>query len=128
MIESKMYDKLQKQLKPYAIKLTRIENLFGCVPDIYFTSNQLKGWIELKNIRYIRKDNTIKVPFRPGQYPWIKNHLYFQKGIYLIVTINNKWFIKENNKIQEIYNLQNIELLDLHMLVHHMYAYLRMFI
>ena len=73
MLESKMYKNLKNKIIPLT-SLTRIENRSGGIPDIYFCNKYKSGWIELKEIKHIRKDRTFKIPFRIGQLSWIKWH------------------------------------------------------
>lgn len=111
MTETNMYKKLKKHLsgKPGPILLQRIESGgtgLG-IPDIYFVTFCKKGWIELKEIPYIPKGNkNIKIPFRPGQLAWIKNHLKYNEDVFLLCTvkgIKNSWYLFKGSHITKEY-------------------------
>ncbi len=106
MLENKMYKKLKQGIGS-KILLQRIENRTGIVPDIYFASTRNSGWIELKNIKIV-SGMIIKIPFRPGQYSWIKKHIRYNDNIHLIGTIDNTWFIKTGVYIKETYNINDL--------------------
>jgi len=111
MLETKMYEKLKKIIKDRTF-LQRIENRTGKVPDIYFANKYKNGWIELKNIKSVSRKGIVKIPFRPGQFAWIKKHLGFNSDIILICTIGKQWFIKFGHFIKEEYNISELELFN----------------
>jgi hypothetical protein len=114
MNESAMYEKLLSLLRGYPIMLQRIENRTGRVPDIYYACSQSSGWIELKEIEMPKRKSTkIKIPFRPGQFPWIKRHLKYSEQIILLCSTKecDSWFIFRGYGIKERYNHTDIELL-----------------
>jgi len=104
-----MYEKLKKIIKDRTF-LQRIENRTGKVPDIYFANKYRSGWIELKNIKSVPRNGIIKIPFRPGQFAWIKKHLGYNSDIFLICTIGKQWFVKYGPDIKEKYLIDSIYL------------------
>lgn len=121
MLESKMWEQLKKIF--YDCFLYRVENRVGKVPDIYFSIKGDNGWIELKNIITIKKDDIIDIQFRPGQYPWIKDHLRLgNQNIFLIGTIDfypqYKWFVKMGDDIKETYSTLDLKMLDIKQVRH----------
>lgn len=121
MLESKMWNKLKYVADCNHIFVRRLENRTGRFPDIYFSTEQMNGLIELKNIRYAKEkllnsnnstiytsttDYIVKIPFRLGQYAFIKEHLKYNKCIFLIGSVGDKaWFIMEGNEIREEYSV-----------------------
>ena len=115
MLENKMWEQVKKVF--WDCFLYRIENRTGKVPDIYFSIKDSNGWIELKNIVMVKKNGIIDIPFRPGQYPWIIDHLRYNKNIFLIGTIQfapeYKWFVKMGTDIKESYSTLNLKMLTI---------------
>lgn len=104
MLETKMYKQLKTALNDQGVFLERIENRTGRLPDVYFSSAHNNGLIELKQTA-ISRGGVVKIPFRPGQYSWIKNHILYNEQIYLIGTIGKEWFIKKGFCIDEKYTI-----------------------
>lgn len=75
--ESKFYDELKSPLSEYFLQ--RVENTVDLgTPDVFFARRAVipgwpQGWIELKVMTLpLRKTTRITIPFRPGQYGWLR--------------------------------------------------------
>jgi len=71
----------------------RVENEAGVdIPDVYFTTRDLSGWLELKVLgNWATKDTT---PFRvanwtPGQRNWMQGHRTFGGNSWLVVHVRS---------------------------------------
>jgi len=72
------------------------------IPDVFIRTTKASAWVELKHEHYEPR-LPYKVPFRTGQYGWLKHHytlggisvlgLWFPSGLHLYV----------NEHIQEVY-------------------------
>jgi hypothetical protein len=112
MKESKMYQRMKIIFNGFPIRLYRIENRTGRVPDIYYSFRKSNGFIELKNIDYYACKDKIKIPFRPGQYPWIKEQLKYNEYIFLIGTFKHSdskvWIFFKGKDIKEEYSKKSL--------------------
>lgn len=91
-------------MKGYPIKIQPIESHgTGRIPDLFFRTSFIDGWIELKCID--RLSDTITIPWRPGQYPWIRDYVKLGGLAFLFVgfmnfdkisiaVFRNKWILK----------------------------------
>lgn len=90
MNETTLYKKLSRRLrllKDYNIELTRIESggtRVG-IPDIYYSTENTNGWIELKQIHTMQTEKA-KIPWRAGQRAWIKRHIELNDNIWIAIT------------------------------------------
>lgn len=99
-----MFAVLQKRRKLVDhVRLQRMEcrTVIG-LPDVYFKTVYSEGWMELKQISSIGR--SIKIPFRPGQYKWIKYHVELRGHAILAVSCANIWYCFKNQWIKEIYS------------------------
>ncbi len=96
MLESLMLKNLKSKLKEFPCELTNIEtgSVSVGVPDWYLKTMWNSVWIEAKQIEYWPKkiSTTIKIKFRPGQWPWIQKHLRLQEQVLLMITHEDKWY------------------------------------
>jgi len=61
------------------------------IPDIFFRTKYTDGWIELKEIIWPKKyDTIIKIPFKPGQFSWIKQYSLLCGNMFLICSIRGE--------------------------------------
>lgn len=112
MKEKDIYAKMKTKCKKNKISLQRFEAY--SIPDIFYcTSMSRMGWIELKVIkRFPKKSDYVTVPFRPGQYAWIKNFLNYSDQVFLFLYIENSLFIFQGTDIRQTYSISNISLLS----------------
>jgi len=93
MKETEIYAKLRILFVRNKCLVQRIESgTTGLgIPDIFFRTNDSEGWIELKEIFWPSKETTsIKIPFRPGQYPWLKQYTSLNGKAFLICSLYGK--------------------------------------
>jgi hypothetical protein len=106
MKESQMYRQLRHKVNDH-VMLQRIETrLTVGVPDTFFKSMYSEGWIEFKEIKMKSKSiGDRKIPFRPGQYGWIKNYLSLNGNMILACTFKDEkeWFFFKGYGILEVY-------------------------
>lgn len=113
MKETAIYLKLRSLLIPHPINLQRIE--YQRVPDIYFKTEHKEGWIELKNLK--RLTGTIRIPFRPGQFPWIQKQVRLNGIVYLFCTMPDDFiYIFKNKNIKRSYTESEFNSLANHIL------------
>ena len=53
------------------------------IPDLYFSGEACKGWIELKCVKTAK--DACHVPFRPGQYSWLRR--FNKHGTFCVLLI-----------------------------------------
>ena len=99
MTEHHMYLKMKELLKEKPIRIQRIEQ--QCVPDLFFRHKHGGGWIEFKIVD--TRGFNIKIPFRPGQFFWIKDYVLLGEQIYLFCIDMNAvlWIIRNRDIAQE---------------------------
>lgn len=106
--ESKLYEKLVKLFEAYPIIFHRIENDAELgTPDLHYTTENNEGWVELKVIKSMpkKKETGIKIPFRPGQYSWLRNRYWLNKNTsnWLVIQVEDMFFAFKNKGIKETY-------------------------
>ena len=111
--ESKLFERLAYGMRSYFIDMHRIENSMELgTPDMHYTSMNNEGWAELKYIKELpkRNDTTIKIPFRPGQYAWLRDryNLNHQTYNWLILQIDDMLFMFLNESIKEEYTRKQL--------------------
>jgi hypothetical protein len=111
--ESNLYARLSRALVACPIELKRVENSMDTgTPDVFYTSKNNEGWIELKYIKKfpVRLNTTIKVPFRAGQYAWVKRRLRLNNKTtnVLVIQIENTLFVFKDHSIQEEYTRKEL--------------------
>ena len=55
------------------------------IPDKYFSSFSMQGWLELKNMGRVLRD--VEVDFRPGQYPWLRR--FSRNGTFCALLVSH---------------------------------------
>jgi len=88
-----MYAKLRILFVRNKCLIQRIESgMTGLgIPDVFFRTKASDGWMELKEVSWpIRETTLIKIPFRPGQYPWIKQYSLLCGNMFLICSIRGE--------------------------------------
>lgn len=103
MKERDLYAKLRKEVKNTMFK--RIENsLEPGTPDIYFSNQNISGWMEAKKLVLGSKFiGEVKIPFRPAQFEWLKQH--YEYGGVSVLGIISDWgiFFAINENIKKVY-------------------------
>ena len=112
-IEKDILHALQNGMKNRPIEFESVENGSGIgFPDVIVKGKTL-SFIELKKIdAFPKRDTTqIKIPFRPGQLAWTKVFLKLTKGtdVFLMLLIEDKFFIFKNENIKEAYSFSELE-------------------
>jgi len=81
------------------------------IPDVYFATPTIGGWIENKEIERLPKllYAPVKVPFQVGQLAWIKRHLKYNDNVYLSMYVRSEvsYFFVKGANIKEVY--ENVE-------------------
>lgn len=83
---------------------TRIESSAGNgVPDVYYSVPGKGGWIELKYIpKWPKRPTTkVKLPLRPEQKLWIKQHGELTGRVFVLVRIEDDFFLVNHRQIEE---------------------------
>ncbi len=91
--------------KHFPGRIVRVENMFDLgTPDTYFSTLYGCGWMELKCKRIERCRGEVKIPFRPGQYPWLRDH--YQSGGLSILALwgDEGYYFFFNDAIQICYD------------------------
>jgi hypothetical protein len=105
--EKDMYRQLKYKLDDH-ILLQRIEShLTGLgIPDVYFKTMYNEGWIEFKEVKpppsFYKK--IIKIPFRPGQFGWIKHYVSLNGNMILACTVDKTWYCFKGHLIKQEYH------------------------
>jgi hypothetical protein len=72
------------------------------IPDEYIRTTKVGAWAEFKNMRYpIRYP--FEVPFKPGQFPWLKRHWELGGISLLIIGIPEGICTFKNGNICQFY-------------------------
>jgi len=90
--ESVILTALRQTFKKHIIEFENIEPSYkpGLADAYYSTEKGVDGWIELKRIMASAYNNgTIEIPYRPGQYAWLKRHADRGCNVFLFVIICN---------------------------------------
>ena len=107
MKEKIIYEHMKLKLRRDKIFLQRFE--VYSIPDIFYTKSlAASGWIELKVVNKFSKNGMVKIPFRKGQYPWIKKYTKYSQFIFLFLHIENSLFIFKGDNIIPTYSVSNI--------------------
>lgn len=108
MTEHHMYVKIKMLLMEKPILIQRIEQ--QCVPDLFFRHRYKGGWVEFKVI-----DTTglkVKIPFRPGQFAWIKDYVLLGEQIYLFcIDMNAVLWVLKNHEITQEYSMIDFKII-----------------
>lgn len=116
MIESKMHATLKRKLKGLPVQLSSIEtgSTVSGFPDIHLRTEKKDILIELKRIDTYKDFSTlqptalIRIPFRPGQLPYIKKRVQLNGPCFVVLTINDRWFFIPGAAVQESYRVQEL--------------------
>ena len=108
MTEHRMYIRMKILLMEKPIKIQRIE--YQCVPDLFFRHKQHSGWVEFKVIN--TTGFKVTIPFRPGQFGWIKDYVLLGEQIYLFcIDTNGILWILKNREIAQEYSIVDFKCL-----------------
>ena len=112
MTESKLYEIIKRKLTVMGtVKLQRIESgSTGLgIPDIFYRTLKYDGWIESKIIK-TKLTKPIVVPFRPGQFSWLRDYILLGGTAFLMVYIEDTHDVAmlKNIYIQEWYDVGDI--------------------
>ena len=81
------------------------------IPDFYFKTMYNEGWIELKEIKgNVSREAIIKIPYRPGQFNWIKKYISLSGNVILICSIGEVWHCFKGDYIWEEYMWEDFHL------------------
>ncbi len=79
------------------------------IPDFYFKTTKEEGWIELKEIKgNVSREAIIRIPYRPGQYNWLRNYTQLNGNAILICSIDKAWYCFKGDYIQETYIYEDL--------------------
>ncbi len=113
MTEKRMYEVMKKELhRDDWIFFQRIEsNIDFGIPDLYYCIDvKHAGWIELKQTDKCLKNGIVKIPFRPGQYGWLKHHTLFSNNTFLFLWLQGYFYIFQSTRILEQYSADGLSL------------------
>ena len=93
-----------KNIKDYGCKVQRIESgSTGLgIPDAFVRTFNTDVWMELKNLIY-PVTHSVQVPFRPGQYAWLKDYARMGGNSVLAIASQEGFFFFHNDHIQKEY-------------------------
>ncbi len=114
MTEKRMYEVMKKELhRDDWFFFQRIEsNIDFGIPDLYYCIDvKHAGWIELKQTDKCLKNGIVKIPFRPGQYGWLKHHTSFSNNTFLFLWLQGYFYIFKGDNILEKYTVVNMHML-----------------
>lgn len=81
------------------------------IPDVYFViEGWPAGWIELKRVDIInvQPDSIIDVPYRPGQFSWLKRN-WNKGGLSVLgIRVNDEYAFFVNRDIKREYTYKEI--------------------
>ena len=101
MRESDLWKYLRDGMKGKHFEASRIESSAGNgVPDVAFSVPTKHGWIELKYIKEWPKRPTtlVKLPLRPEQKLWIKNHGQLSGNVWVLCRIADMFFLLDHKE------------------------------
>ena len=89
--------------------IKRVENeLEVGTPDVYFSSAYATGWMELKCHRGDRARGKVSIPFRPGQYAWLRQNWQYCGLSMLAVWGADGYYFFVNQHIQIVYDTRTL--------------------
>jgi hypothetical protein len=102
--ESAFAASLYPKIRDEGCKVQPVESgLTGLgIPDAYVRTRVVGLWIELKNLIYPVRDYLL-VPFRPGQYVWLRDHWKLGGISVLGIASVEGFFFFSNARIQQEY-------------------------
>ena len=104
-------EKVEKERSQLLLQPIESGSIGSGIPDIFFRDIHNEGWIELKQL-IIKRNKMVYVPFRPGQYPWIKRYVKLNGNMILLGTFKPSihslghekiWIVIKGKDIREIY-------------------------
>lgn len=111
--ESDIYDRINFRFDDRELSMQRIESGgtgLG-IPDVFYSTKNRSGWIEMKRIKYVPRKSTefIDIPFRAGQYPWIRKYLPMDSPVHLFVVVcygpyEGNVFVFEKENVRPTYS------------------------
>ena len=112
MTEHHMYLKMREllvtELRKKSILLQRIEQ--QRVPDLFYRNPWREGWVEFKIVD--TRGLKVKIPFRPGQFAWIKDYVLLGTNVLLFcIDMNAVLWIIENRDIEKEYTIVDFKCL-----------------
>jgi hypothetical protein len=72
------------------------------IPDWYVRTPKVSAWAEFKNLRF-PLNYPLEVPFKPGQYTWLKRHWALGGTSLLIIGTIEGIYVWRNEHIQKVY-------------------------
>lgn len=107
MAEAKIYSLIRNHCKGIFFK--RVENTCNVgTPDAYFAYEGVHGvWMEAKEIHLGEKDRTIKIPFRPLQYEWLRENTSKGGHSLLAILTEQGLFFAKQRAIQKEYEYKD---------------------
>ena len=107
MKEKDIYKRMKIRLLGKHIFLHRFEAY--SIPDVHYVKSvSSSGWIELKVINKFPKKDYITIPFRKGQYAWIRKYIKFSEYIFLFIYIEHTLFVIKGMNIHPAYTKTSI--------------------
>ncbi len=104
-----MYKTLVRVKANIPVTFHRIEpgNVTKSIPDVYYYTPNITGWIELKVIKYKPSTRSFVIPYRPGQIGFLQKHVRTNKHTYCLGWHDHNYylfneFIKEVDDIKEL--------------------------
>ena len=94
-----------KAMKDYGCKVQRIESgSTGLgIPDAFVRTFHTDIWMELKNLVY-PVVHSVQVPFRPGQYAWLKEYARMGGHSVLAMATCEGFYFFHNDRIRKEYS------------------------
>lgn len=110
MLEKDVVTWFNESLKGFDVKIQRIESPTTGVgiPDEHIRTRHISAWIEFKIVDHLTEQITI--PYRPGQFSWLMNHVELNGDAFLVVghereSYGNCVAIFKNEQIQREYSI-----------------------
>ena len=95
MTEAKLYaQKLRPLRSAFPVTTYRLEPgaTTRSIPDVYYITPEVTGWIELKILKQ-RRDGSFYIPYRPGQIGWLKHHIRSNNKTFCLAWYDNEMFL-----------------------------------
>jgi hypothetical protein len=104
-----MREKLRERFN-VLYNVTRIETGETAVgvPDLHMRTYRHDVWIELKVVKQL-KSGQVKIPFRPGQFNWIRRHTEMRGKALLLCYVDKPagfWIAFKGTGIKRVYESQ----------------------
>lgn len=111
MTESKMYEALVRIKDNLPVTFHRIEpgNVTKSIPDVYYYTPNITGWIELKIIKYKPTKRMFEIPYRPGQIGFLQKHFRTNKHTYCLGWFDHTYYLF-NSFIRDVENIKELSI------------------